>query len=583
MSASTAIEPVTVGSLRSVNVGLPRDVKWHGRTVHTGIWKSPVEGPQVVRRLNIDGDGQGDTGGHGGPNRAVMVYQAESYRHWREHLGRDDLRPGHFGENFTVSGLSDAQVCIGDRYRIGTAEFEVSQPRVTCFRVGMRLDRPDMPSLLVAHHRPGFYLRVVTEGVVTAGDDIVQTAEGAHRISVADVDALLYLPHPDLALMRTALDVAALSPGWQGSFRDLLAAAANGAPAAAGVVGAAPAWPGFRPLRIIDIVTESRTVSSFRLADPAGTALPPAPAGQYLTVRIPRADRPVVRSYSLSGPPDAGTYRISVKREAPGGGSAWLQAHARVGDTLEIAAPRGDFVLADGAGPVVLVSAGVGVTPVLAMLYQLVAVAGTTAGRRAVWWFHAARDPAEQAFATEVAGLIERLPDAHLQVRYSGRAGRLDADAFRAAGIPADATAYLCGPEAFMRDMTTALVAAGLDAGHIRTELFGSRSPINPGVVGARSVPPHPPAGEPGTGPTVTFARSGLSLPFDDRFDTLLDLAEVCDVPTRWSCRTGVCHTCSTPLLTGEVTYRPAPLDPPTDGDALICCAAPRTDVVLDL
>jgi ferredoxin-NADP reductase len=298
-----------------------------------------------------------------------------------------------------------------------------------------------------------------------------------------------------------------------------------------------------------------------------------------VTVRIPRPDAPVVRSYSLSGPPDVGTYRISVKRETAGRGSAWLHEHTKIGDTLEVAAPRGDFVLADGAGPVAFVSAGVGATPVLAMLYQLAA----TGSRRAVWWFHAARDAAEQAFAAEVTALIDRLPDARLQVRYSSRSGHLDADAFRSAGIPADAVGYLCGPEAFMRDMSAALVDAGVDAGHIHTELFGSRSPINPGVVGARRVPPHLPSGAVGTGPVVTFARSGLSVPFDPRFANLLDLAEASDVPTRWSCRTGVCHTCSTPLLAGTVSYRPEPLDPPTPGDTLICCSGPRTDVVLDL
>jgi ferredoxin len=134
-----------------------------------------------------------------------------------------------------------------------------------------------------------------------------------------------------------------------------------------------------------------------------------------------------------------------------------------------------------------------------------------------------------------------------------------------------------------MRDMTAALVAAGVDPGHIRTELFGARSPVNPGVVDARTVPPHPPSGPPGAGPMVTFARSGLSVPSDPRLATLLDLAEACDVPTRWSCRTGVCHTCSTPLLAGEVSYRTVPLDPPAPGQALLCCAAARTDLVLDL
>ena len=149
-----------MATLISLNVGMPRDVSWQGRTVHTGIWKAPVSGPRLVRRLNIDGDGQGDLAGHGGEQRAVLVYQVDSYRYWRDHLGRDDLEFGQFGENFTVDGLSDADVCIGDRYRIGDAEFEVSQPRVTCYRVGLRLGEPAMPALLVAHHRPGFYLRV---------------------------------------------------------------------------------------------------------------------------------------------------------------------------------------------------------------------------------------------------------------------------------------------------------------------------------------------------------------------------------------------------------------------------------------
>ena len=214
--------------LLSVNVGLPKDVGWQGHTVHTGIWKQQVDGPRMVRRLNIDGDGQGDLNGHGGEQRAVLVYQIESYRHWQEHLGRDDFEFGQFGENFTVEGLGDGEVCIGDRYRIGDAEFEVTQPRVTCFRVGMRLGEPRMPALLVAHHRPGFYLRVIVEGQVRAGDEIVRTRVGPHALSVADVDALLYLPDRDIERLRAAVDIPALSPGWQQSFRELLDSAENG-------------------------------------------------------------------------------------------------------------------------------------------------------------------------------------------------------------------------------------------------------------------------------------------------------------------------------------------------------------------
>jgi MOSC domain-containing protein YiiM len=140
--------------LVSVNIGLPLDITWRGKTVHTGIWKNRAQGRLMVRRLNIDGDGQGDLAGHGGVNRAVLVYQMDSYRYWERVLGRTNLSYGQFGENFSVDGLPDDEVCIGDRYRVGTALFEVSQPRVTCYRVGMRMEEPQMPALMVAHHRP---------------------------------------------------------------------------------------------------------------------------------------------------------------------------------------------------------------------------------------------------------------------------------------------------------------------------------------------------------------------------------------------------------------------------------------------
>src|SRR5216117_2218684 len=182
------------GSLLSVNVGLPQDVTWKARTVHTAVWKRPVAGPRMVRRLNIDGDGQGDLAGHGGEHRAVFVYQIEAYQYWQAQLGRDDFTYGQFGENFTVQGLADDQVCIGDRYRIGEAVFEVTQPRVTCYRVGIRMGDPRVPALLVSHHRPGFYFRVLREGTVQAGDEIVQVAAGPEGMTAAEVDGLLYLP-----------------------------------------------------------------------------------------------------------------------------------------------------------------------------------------------------------------------------------------------------------------------------------------------------------------------------------------------------------------------------------------------------
>ena len=295
-----------MATLLSVNVGMPKNVTWQDRTVYTGIWKSAVDGPRMVRRLNIDGDGQGDRNGHGGEQRAVMVYQIDSYRHWQKHFERDDFEFGQFGENLTVDGLGDDQVCIGDRYRIGEAEFEVTQPRVTCFRVGMRLGEPEMPALLVAHHRPGFYLRVITEGHVQAGDEIERTQVGPHAMSVAEVDALLYLPDRDIERLHDAVDIPALSPGWQQSLHELLDAAVTGTTVDAPSVGVEPGWSGFRPLRVAELVTESATVTSVYLAADNGGGLPAPKAGQYLTLRAVDAGNPApVRSYSLSSRPDA--------------------------------------------------------------------------------------------------------------------------------------------------------------------------------------------------------------------------------------------------------------------------------------
>ncbi|HEX3593082.1 MAG TPA: MOSC and FAD-binding oxidoreductase domain-containing protein [Pseudonocardiaceae bacterium] len=570
--------------LLSLNVGLPRDVPWQGKTVHTGIWKYPVTGPRMARRLNIDGDGQGDLAGHGGEQRAVMVYQRDSHEYWRRYLGRDDIGYGMFGENFTVDGLPDDKVCIGDRYRIGEAEFEVTQPRVTCYRVGMRLGVPEMPSLLVSHRRPGFYLRVITEGHVEAGDEIVQTATGPGRLSVTETDALLYLPGRDLDRARVALTIPALSPGWQSSFRDMVT------PKPATPALPAPGWPGFRRLRVTRVTRESDTVSSIWLAATDGD-LPAALPGQYLTLRVAGAGDPApVRSYSLSSPPGAGYYRISVKREPHGVVSDYLHRQLRPDAVLDVAAPRGEFVLTHDDSPVLLVSAGIGVTPMMAMLHQLAAGHST----RDVWWIHGARNPAEHALAGEAHDLLGKLPHVHEHVFYSAATdaelaaahatpGRISAEALRKLDVPTTATAYLCGPSAFMDATRDALTELGVAPSSVHTELFAALAAINPGVVGADRPAPHPPAGPLGTGPLVTFARSGLSVPYDTAQPSLLDMAEACDVPTRFACRTGVCHTCVTPLLSGAVAYSPDPLEPPADGDVLVCCSQPESDVVLDM
>ena len=590
-SSQPAAEPV--GTLVSVNVGLPKDVSWQGRTVFTGVFKDPVPGPRRVGKLNVDGDGQGDLAGHGGEQRAVFVYQMASYQYWERELARNDLVYGKFGENFTVEGLGDDEVCIGDRYQIGSAIFEVTQPRVTCYRVGIRMNDPRIPALLVSHHRPGFYFRVLQEGEVEAGDEIIKLASGPEQMTVADVDALLYLPgHTRQGLLR-ALRIPALSPGWQGSFRALLNEQPGAGNAGLAVTSPPPAWPGFRQLTVRAITRESDSAISIRLEDPTGAPLPAARPGQYLTLRVQpdKRQRAVLRNYSLSGPPGASYYRVTVKQERDGAASGYLCTRLAVGDQLDIAAPRGTFILDEKQAPVLLISAGIGATPVLAMLQAL----AQERSDREIWCLYGARNGREHPFAAEARALVALLPNVKARVYYSrpgpndleGRdfdsAGRLTASLLADLQPPSGAEAYICGPTTFMDDISAGLAALGFDASHIHTEPFGPAPSQTPGIAATHARAPHPPAGHPGDGPAIAFARSNLTIRWRSDYGTLLELAEACDVPVRWSCRTGVCHACETTLIVGDVDYSPDPVEPPADGSVFICCSQPRDDIALDL
>ena len=584
--------------LLSVNVGLPRDISWEGKIVHTGVWKAAIQGRRMVRRLNVDGDAQGDLEGHGGEQRAVFVYQTNSYRYWEKQLGRNDFTWGQFGENFTVDGLADTEVCIGDRYRIGGALFEVTQPRVTCYRVGIRMNEPRMAALLVSHHRPGFYFRVLEEGEVGGGDEIVKVSEDPVRMTVAEADALLYLPGHSRDQLRRALSIPALSPGWKASFKTMLQEEERGGPTT-GSSGLGPgsepppAWPGFRSLRVSQISRESNSVLSFVLVPADSKPLSAALPGQFVILRMrPKLDElPLLRNYSLSAAPSADHYRISVKREANGLASTYLHEQVRQGDVMDVSAPRGTFTLRPGDGPVVLLSAGIGATPVLAMLHAL--AAGSSS--REVWWLYGARNRDDHPFFQESRSLLQGLPHGRSHIRYSrpgsqdrlgsdfDAPGHLDGAAIEQLGVPHDADFYLCGPSAFLHDLTADLLAWGVRANRVHTEVFGPGESITPGVAAVASRPPHQPSGPAGAGPRISFARSGIAVAWDPRYQSLLELAEACDVRVRWSCRTGVCHTCESGLISGRVTYRPEPLQAPADGNVLICCCQPQEEVVVDL
>jgi len=578
-----------MGTLISLNVGLPREVSWNGKIVRTAIWKMPVESRLMVRKLNIDGDAQADLAGHGGEQRAVFVYQLDSYRYWERILGRNDFSFGQFGENFTVEGLPDEEVCVGDRYRIGDALFEVTQPRVTCYRLGIRMNEPRLPALVVAHRRPGFYFRVLQEGEVGSRDEIVKVADGPERMTVAEIDALLYLPGHPREQVERALRIPALSEGWRWSFQaisDRESEATAGNPGLANEAQA-PAWSGFRQMRVERICRESHTVSSFILVPVDGKTLPVAMPGQFVALRlqIDPDKQPVIRTYSLSNKPGANYFRISVKNESNGVGSSFLCNRVRENDVLDVSAPRGSFTLRHGDNPVALISAGVGVTPMMSMLHALAA----ERSERQVWWIHGARNRENHPFVLESRSLLEQLSRGRGYIVYSRPAstdrpqldfdaiGHIDAALLERIGVPENSHFYLCGPSSFLEDMHRGLQNWGVLAENVSTESFVAFKGA------ARERAPHLPHGTPGSGPSVSFARSGITTTWDSKHKSLLELAEACDVPVRWSCRTGVCHLCMTGLIGGSIHYDPKPLEEPTPGNVLVCCSQPDGNVTLDL
>jgi ferredoxin-NADP reductase len=451
-----------------------------------------------------------------------------------------------------------------------------------------------MAALLTASGRPGFYFRVLREGEVGAGDEIVKVGEAKERMTVAGINALLYSPPHGRDLLERALRIEALSPGWRASFEALLHGPASGNAGLVPEAAAHPAAPGFRRLAVTAIDPESADVLSLTMQSADGQPLPIALPGQYVVLRLPAGagGSPLFRSYSLSGPLSAEHYRISVKIEADGAAGTWLRKHMRVSDALDVSSPRGSFILEMGERPVVLLSAGIGATPVLAMLHAL-AAAGST---RQVLWLHAARDGEHHPFAAEVRRLLLDLPRGRGYVCYSKPAsrdkagedfdgtGRLSPARFEESGVPRDAEVYLCGPAPFMAQMKTDLATFGVAPERIHMEIFNGSEPMTPGIARVAPRIPHLPEGDADTGPLVSFARSGIAAHWKaSAYQSILELAEACDVPVRWACRSGVCHSCESGLVSGAVVYGPAPLDNPADGNLLVCCSQPKDDVVIDL
>ena len=589
---AAAAEPRRAARLRSVNVSMPTDVVHDGKLVTTGIFKQPVEGRVMLRRLNLDGDGQADLWGHGGAFRAVYVYSHDNYAPWAEELGRDDFAYGQFGENFTVDGMGDDAVHVGDVYRVGGALVEVSQPRVPCYKLAIKMGIEGFQNRFLASGRVGFYLRVLEEGEVGAGDAIELVRRVPGSVTVRQVNDLLYFDKENLDGTREALAMPALAHGWKGSFEDRLAKAET----------ESRPRDGFRDFTVERKVCESATITSFYLTPDDGAPLAGFHPGQFLSfaLDIPGQPKPVLRTYSLSDAPNPARYRVSIKREPapadrpdlpPGLSSNHFHDLIEPGARLRVGAPRGKFHLAaDGERALVLLSAGVGLTPMVSMLNAVVAGGSD----RPVWFIHGARNGREHALGAQVRRLAEENANVHVHVVYSrpdaadveGRdhdgAGHIEVALLKRLLPFDDYDFYLCGPTPFMRSLYCGLLGLGVAEDRLHYEFFGPASVLKETTEPADYAAPTVEA-ELAGGISVAFARSGVTASWDPACESLLDLAERHGLNPDYSCRSGICHTCMCTLVEGEVDYLEEPLDAPDPGCVLICCARPKTSVVIEV
>ncbi|MDJ0611872.1 MAG: MOSC domain-containing protein [Kiloniellales bacterium] len=580
-------------TLKSVNVSLPKEILHDGKAITTGIFKEPVEGRVMLRRLNLDGDGQADLWGHGGAFRAVYVYPFENYAHWARELDRNDFEIGQFGENFTVEGMLEEEVHVGDVFRVGGALVEVSQPRVPCYKLAIKMGIEGFQNQFLASGRIGFYFRVLEEGEVGAGDRLVLVRRDPEALSVRAVNELLYFDKENLEETGRALAMPALSHGWKGSFEERLAKAEGGT----------EAGQGYRNFLVERKEPESEIITSFYLVPEDGAALPPYLPGQFLTfeLTIPGQEKPVIRTYSLSDSPNPERYRVSIKREPapedrpelpPGLSSNFFHDRIEVGSKLRIGAPRGKFHIdPEGDRPVVLLSGGVGLTPMVSMLNSIV----DGGKRRPVWFIHGARNGREHAMGAHVRRLAAEHENVRVHIRYSqpdsqdveGRdydsQGRVDIALLKQLLPFDDYDFYICGPTPFMRALYCGLLALDVSESRLNYEFFGPASTLQEEAkpLGPAKVPSA--EAELAGGLQVTFARSGVTADWDPSCESILDLAERQGLSPDFSCRSGICQTCISTLVEGEVEYFEEPLDELPSGSVLICCSKPKSNLVIEV
>jgi ferredoxin-NADP reductase/MOSC domain-containing protein YiiM len=526
---------------------------------------------------------------HGGPDKAAYAYPAEHYAWWQRELPDMALPWGIFGENLTTEGLQEDTLKIGARFRIGSAEVIVTQPRLPCFKLGLRFGRDEMVRRLLASGRQGFYFRVVTEGQVAAGDPIVVLDRAEDSVPVGEVTRLYARDKDDLAGLRRVMEVAALPADWRGYFEQQIRQVSAGIPRRPAQTAA---WPGFRPFALREKVRESDDVASFHLVPEDGKSLPQYLPGQYLTVRvaIPGVERPVVRSYSLSDVAGTDHYRLTIKRiasrladarAASGSVSNYFHDRLAVGDRIEAKAPSGTFTIdvAQHDRPVVLIAGGIGLTPLLSMLNGIVAANAP----QETWLLCGVRNDREQIMRAYLEGIARTHQNIHLHIFHSRperetddpgiHGGHIDLAAMQRL-LPTNACDfYVCGPPSMMDAVTRGLESWGVPTDRVHTEAFGPAT-VKRSVRGGTT--------QPDCGIDVTFARSGVTALWSRCESPLLELAEEHSVAIDFGCRAGSCGTCVTRLVSGAVRYLRQPNAPLERDEILPCIAVPSEPLSLD-
>lgn len=560
-----------LGTLLAVNVGRPRPVRFQEREISTAIFKKTVKGPVGLIDGSLAGDRQGDQVNHGGRAKAVYLYPHEHYRFWADELG--GLPPGFgvFGENLTVQGFDETDLFIGDVLEIGSLRLTVSEPRYPCFKLGIRLDRPDIVDRFVQINRVGAYLAVDTAGELAAGDTVRRVHIDPAGLTVAELMRLRALSGPeDIGALRRALQVSALTVEWRGHLERRLRDLTR---------GRAPAWPGARPFVVAESRREAEDVVALTLVPRDGRPVPGYRPGQFVAVELPGSP-PAVRCYSLFERPGRPHLRIAVKQidtPDPGGGVS-ARLHALVpGDELQVRAPAGSFTPDPAAvRPLILVAGGVGVTPIHAIADAVAAVTADGGTARPTYVFYAARRPGLDPLAASLTGLATdgafRLDIRYSRVNGPAPARLTAADIVTIVGTT-DVEVLVCGPTEMVTTLPRDLENLGVPGHLTRVEAFGGDA-----AHALATVVTVPPGGR-----AVRFARSAIDARWQRPDQTLPELAEASGLSPAFSCRTGSCGTCETRVLAGSIRHLRSPgvhLEP---DHCLTCIATPAEDVVLGL